>query len=425
MLIQRRNVEKILALALNDINTNSVAKKGFIKTIKDKGFTTGEAKSMLSGNNPLIQMTDELIYLLVIACNENTTDASIKYKLDPTKILTEKEIDIVKNIKVKRKSDSIFPITFENVNFDMEDDYSTVLTIERLSELFDNRVIKYNTATQRPLISKWYQGEEVKDVFVNAKNRKAIEKNIESGKQVPNYITLNILENGLESFEYNSDKRTLTITQGEIDLLDGFHRTLAARNVFQKNPSIQFAFKIRIVHWDVSKAKAFIHQETLGTQLDPLARKTYDVYNDVNKVVNKLNESPKSFLRNKIAKDVSNYNSSDSIIMFDVVFDTIKNLFNVNDNKDVIMVSNHITNVLEGVIGYNINAFDKKLDERDFILYMLLAKQTFGKENSEVENFVSEVLSNIDIKAIRSIEYRKVSNLVINNIKSEIEKVVI
>lgn len=418
MLISRGEVEKILAVALSNINSKLRAKEKFTDKLKERGFATGEAMTILSGHNPLIQITDDLIYLLVMICYDIVQESSLKFKLTPERSLTEKEIEIAKSIMVERKNDSIYPITIENVNFDMDDDYSTVFTIEMLSKYFDNRLIKYNAETQRPLMSKWYNNQEVKEVFINDKNRKAIEKNIIEGKQVPNYITLNILANGEDDFTYNSEKRTLTINSGDINLLDGFHRTLAARNVFCKNPSVKFNFKIRIVHWELEKAMAFIHQESLGTQLDPLARKSYDVYNEVNQVVNKLNENPKSILRNKITTDISNILNSKALVMFDVVFDSIDQLFKVKNSKDVITVGNHIRSVLNLIADNNIDIVENPIDPKTFATYMVIASECYGRE--DWEDYVIETLERIDLSQIETFEFKKINKPLMKHIKNYI-----
>jgi hypothetical protein len=418
MFISREKVERIVAMALSEINGKRKNKEVFTNKMKERGFSTGEAISILTGQNPLIQITDELLYLLVYICHGVVKSEDIQQKLTPDRILTDKEIEIAKQIKMERKSDSIYPVVIENVNLDMEDDFSTIFTIEKLSEYFDNRLIKYNSETQRPLISKWYNNQEVKEVFVNDKNRKAIERNILEGKQVSNYITLNILANGEEDFSYNSDKRTLTIYSGEIDLLDGFHRTLAGRNAFHRDPSVKFNYKIRVVHWDVEKAKAFIHQESLGTQLDPLAKKTYDVYNEVNQVVHKLNENPKSIFRNKITTEKSKLDNGNALIMFDLVFDCIDHLFKVKNNKDVIVVSNYIQNVMSSIVFNDINILDQVIDPRLFITYMIIASLNFGKEEWEESVFMQ--VSKIDKSYIESLEFKKLNKTFINKIKQYI-----
>jgi hypothetical protein len=415
MLIKKEILLKELAVVLKSVNAKRNMKNKVVDRFKEHGFMAGEITAIITGTNPLVQLTDEILYLLVWVLYSTVDDSSLQDRINPEKVLTDKEIAIAKNIKVDRQKDSIYPWVIENVNFDMEDDYSTVFSISKTSDLFDNRIIKYNFETQRPLISKWYNNQEVKEVFINHKNRIAIEKNIATGKQVSNYITLNILANGDENFEYDPIKRTLTIYEGtEVDILDGFHRVVSGRNAYHKDPTIKFNFKVRIVHWDVEKAKAFIHQETLGTQLDPLARKSYDVYNEVNQVVNKLNENPRSNLRGKITTEKSAIDTGKALIMFDVMFDSINQMFEVKNNHDVSVFSNYFVKGLNLITDNNPDLLASPIDNRLLVTYMATLKKYFNDEDWQ-EKLINTI-DKIDVNDLQSIPYKTVNKTFINKV---------
>jgi hypothetical protein len=391
-------------------------KNKVIDQFKERGFMTGEITAIITGTNRLEQLTDELLYLLVWVLYSTVDDAILQDRINPEKVLTDKEIAIAKNIKVDRKKDSIYPIMFNNIHKDVEDDYSGIITLEELVDLFDKRIIKYNPETQRPLVSKLYHDQEIKDIFLNKKNVKEIEEKILTGKQIPDEITFNLAATGEEEFDFNNLKNELKINEGDIFCINGWHRITGGRNAFKKDPAkcSSFYFKLRIVHWDVEKAKAYVYQESLGTKLDILASKSYDVYNEVNQVVGKLNENPKSCLRGKITSDTSIFESGKALVMFNVIFDSINQMFEVKNNHDVSVFSNYFIKGLNLITDNNPDLLANPIDDRLLVTYMATLKKYFNDEDWQ-EKLINTI-DKIDVNDLQSIPYKTVNKTFINKV---------
>lgn len=421
MLINRRNVEKELSIVLKWVNAKRKIKDVIVGRFQERGFLNGEAIAIITGTNPLSQLTDEVIYLLVWILYHNIDNDELKSRIVPEKILTEKEFNIAKTMRINRKTDSIYPIIFRNIHQDADDDYSGIITLQQLSELFDNRIIKYNPETQRPLVSKLYHNQEVKEIFLNKRNTKEIEEKILSGKQIPDEITFNIAAVGNEDFEFISSRNELKMNDGDLFCINGWHRITGGRNAFKKDPEKcgNFYYKLRIVHWDIDKAKAYVYQESLGTRLDLLATKSYNVYDEINQVITKLNENPKSCLQGKITTDKSKLESGKAVILFNVLFDIISHLFNIKNNQDVSSTSNYLRDAFNLISDDMPGLLKKQLDDRFLTAYLILMKRYQNDENWK-NNLMQSIdkLNGIDLQ---SVYYTKVGK----NFITEIEKYII
>ena len=414
MLIAREKVEKDLNLILQHYNGKRKIKDKIIQKFVEKGFLYGEINSIFTGTTHLMQIADELFYLFIVLLSKHIDDEELKKRINPDKILTDIEKTVANNIEINRNKDSFYPLVIENVNRDAEGDYSTVFELTKLSEFFDNRIIKYNPETQRPLISKFYSGVEVKEIFINDKNRRAIEQNIVEDKQIPDEITFNVLSTGEEDIEYDPIKRTLTINSGEFDCCDGWHRTVAGRNAYKRKPHSSFYYKVRIVNWDIDKAKAFIHQKSLGSQLDPLAKKSYDVYNPVNQVVTKLNENPKCNLCGKITTNQRDITNKKALIMFNVLFDSISYCFNVETNSDIVKISNYVKEGINLISENNIELLETKQEDQLWVAYIGILAKYYGTEDWKF-NIIKDI-DQLNLTELLEIPYKTINKVFIKKI---------
>jgi hypothetical protein len=413
MLINRSKIEHEIAWTLERVNGKRKYKDVITRKFEERGFLAGEINAIISGTNPVMQLTEDLLCLLVwILYNSLTAlDPELINKISPEKLLTKIEIEKAKNMIVNRKKDSIYPLFIENVNIDADEDYSTIFLLTKIAEWFDNRTFKYNHETQRPLISKFYGGQEGKEIDLNENNVKAIQRNIVEEKQIPDEITLNILQTGDEEIHYDSKKRILTIHSGDVSVIDGWHRLVAARKAYYENPEANFYLKVRIVHWDIDRAKAFIYQKSLGSQLDPFAKKVYDVYNPINQVISKLNTNPKSNLKNKIGSD----KTDNSKIKFDIFYDTLNILFNIKSNSEVVSVSNYLKDGFNLITDNNISLLDEKHDDRLLITHMVILSKFY--KNIEWEDKVMDMIDRLDIAELLAIPYKTINKVFIKKIE--------
>jgi hypothetical protein len=412
MMLARNKVEKHIRAILQHYNGTRKVKGELIEQFKKRGFLAGEINSIFSGTNPVEQLTDEMLGLFVWELYNGSIDKGYKHNINPEKVLSNVEIEKIKMLKVDRKEKSMYPLTIVNVNEDMTQDYSTVFTNEMIVKLFDNRVFKYNYETQRPLISKFYGDQEVKEIYLNKKNREEMVRNILEGNQIPDEITLNLLETGDEKFNYNIGNRDLTILSGYLDVIDGWHRIMATRDAYHKDPSVPFSLKVRIVHWDIDKAKAFIRQKSMGTPLSILAKKSYDVYNQINQVIDKLNTNSKSNLRGMIGT------TSKSLIKHELFFDTCNVLFKVEDNSDIVTLSNHLKGFFNAISDNNPDLLKHSQDDIMWVTYLIVAAKHLGNELDEATNEAE----NLNFDEIKQVPFKKANKIAIKKIEEIISR---
>lgn len=422
MLVSREKIQKDVQLVLQHYNSKRKMKDKIISQFENQGFLYGEINAIFSGTNPLIQVSDELFYLLIVILHKTIDDEILKDKINPDKVLTQIEKDIAVNLTIDRKKDGIYPIVIENVTMDADDDYSTTFTLGKLvNDYFDKRIIKYNSETQRPLVSKYYLGEERKEIYINQKNRVAIAKNIANDNQIPDEIVFNILQTGDEEFEYNPNTRKLTIYAGDFCCIDGWHRTVAGRDAYRKKPSANFYYKVRIVHWDVNKAKAFVRQKSLGTQINLLEHKIYDVFNPVHHVVKKLNDDATSPIRGKVTNEESDIKCGGALVTFNVLFDSISGLMDINDNKDVFKVSNYLKEGLSLIADFNADFLENPILDQIWVTYMAILSKYRDEEDWQTK--LMETIDKLDDNTIQSIPYRTINKTFINKIKEYVDSI--
>jgi hypothetical protein len=257
-----------------------------------KGIPRGYAKKILMGITP-VEILDRAILYVVTSAFYQVTNESI---VNTEKYFTDEEIKEGEKFRYITEKKESFPVIFEDVLKVSDDYYITTLTAQKIKELYDGFVVTYNKETQRNTIARRIRNSVIEMINVNWKSVKEIEEEILKGLFITNAITFNILKNGEEEFEYDEKNRTLTVYKGEIDILDGFHRSLGMINAVSVNPEVQYITAVNITNFDIEKARRFIVQED---KKNKIAKKHIEAYKETleNAIVRKINESPNCDLR--------------------------------------------------------------------------------------------------------------------------------
>jgi len=150
-----------------------------------------------------------------------------------------------------------------------------------------------------------------------------------------------------------------------------------------------------------------------------LAKKSYNVYSEINQVVNKLNTHPQSNIRGLIATDRRAVFEETAIVMFDVLFDSIELLFNIKDNHDVSKYSNYLRSGLNLITDENPNLLKNHIDDRIMAAYLTALERYHNQQ--DWENKLLNVISKINLEEIQEIPYKKIDKKFINNIIKYIE----
>jgi hypothetical protein len=220
---------------------------------------------------------------------------------------------------------------------------------------------------------------------------------------ITNAITFNILKNGEEEFEYDEKNRTLTVYKGEIDILDGFHRSLGMINAVSVNPEVQYITAVNITNFDIEKARRFIVQED---KKNKIAKKHIEAYKETleNAIVRKINESPNCDLKGKITTNGRLIQFNQALVEFEVLAQAIKYHFDIKTQREANQIADYLIEGFNEIIGLYPDEFldnYAKVKQRStinhnytFIGYVaLLAKL---RENPQWKEKLRKTLEKID-----------------------------
>lgn len=411
MLVNRENLENELRVVIAEFSADKKVKSKVGKYFKDKGMFEAEALNIFAQRTPLETLSELILGVFTVGVCE-ALDGEYS-KINPHIFFTELEIQEITKYKVTKKNSKKFPIVFESIKQLNTNQWYTDLTAKQVSDLYSKRVITYNPETQRQLKTKNYSNKIITQIDVNKKSVQEIKQCLIDNKFFSNFITFNILENGEESFDIVDGN--LKIMQGEVSIIDGFHRSLAIIDAIQENPELDFKIGVVITHFDVETAQRFIVQEDKRNKINSKYIKSLDLESKANTIVKKINENSKSHLKDKITTDKNRIKLQDALIMFDVLSDAIELVFKPKENIDVINYSKYIINGLNLIIENNTNLLENVQHEKIWACYIVVLGELYGKDSWE-----DSLLSIIGSLNIDSIEYNSVNGATINRMKKEL-----
>lgn len=363
------------------------------------------ASSLLGKITPLETQSQEVIYLVARFLYDLTFELSIA----PEIYFTKSEIERMKDYKKTTKKKAEFPIILENVQQLADGQWTATISIQELTSWYDANMIDYNFDTQRD--PKYvYSGESaIKKPNVNWDSVDAISYRLLKGLFYSNYITLNILNNGEEDFIYDSDKKILIIKNGKIDILDGFHRSLAMIKAISINKNLDYKTGLMITNFDVPKANEFIEQEDNRNKIDERHIKARSSDNLANDIVKEINTSAKSELRGKIVTDLVLIQKGFGYTLTDIMSDSIELAFKdqLRTRRDASNISDYLIEFFNELYAIRYSDFAKPeysknitTDKNMFAFYVILAKFLYSKDSWKQD--LERILSNIDFNAQNS-----------------------
>lgn len=243
--------------------------------------------------------------------NENILYCLFKI-LSPRRIgdfFTEKEIEIYSTWKYEEQKED-FPIVFDSIQV-TNNQWIGTISIRRLMSFRNQNIIRYNEDTQRPLKHVIKGDVKIFRININRKSIRSIMNLMKDEDYIPNTLTFNLPANA--KFHFESDTKKLVIEKTNnfhFDIIDGYHRYLAASNLFNQDRTIDFNMELRIVSFNDGKAKQFIYQEA---QTNPIKKVDSDSMNQnsvANRIVDWINEDNKCLLYKKIKRNNYIINSS-------------------------------------------------------------------------------------------------------------------
>jgi hypothetical protein len=161
---------------------------------------------------------------------------------------------------------------FRNVSQIGEKEYQTVIDGQELAQMWRDGIITYNPEIQRGVkIKKGKDNAETKVAVFSKANVKKIYTSMLSGQYFTDMITLNVLEDGSEEIELDTEGN-LNVN-GEINISDGQHRIRALAMILESNDKdntfdlSELKFPVKITNYDVQTAQQQFHQFSQGLKI--------------------------------------------------------------------------------------------------------------------------------------------------------------
>jgi len=388
MRAEREKLEEKLNIVLEEIYRD----KNIITKVTDELLSKGifSVKKILDKRVPLKVLDEKLLGLLTLEIYKHTQKELIK----PSLFFTETEIkeSSVYELKSNNKSSNGYPIVLKNVNKLYDDHYTTTLTIKELVELYRNTMIIYNYETQRNTRIKSNGMEEIN---VNPISVEEIKNAILTGKFISNTVTLNLFQDGEDVFEYSDETNKIKIIAGELNIVDGFHRSLGMIAAYRENPNLDFITEIRFTNFNIDKARRLIVQEDKQNKIDKKYIKSLNTENLENIVVKRINESDESELQGKITTNAKLITLNKALVLQDIMSNAIKYNFEFKAKRDVDVVSKYLIEFFNELIGIYHKEFVDELESYKkisvinnpniFAGYIALAKKIQNNKNWKEE----------------------------------------
>ncbi len=386
---ERVDLEIVMAKYIYDINADSEKRNGLISLLTEKGYLLGSATSMITGNVPLDVLPEIDLYVLLWGMHKLTSIG----ELNPKHWLNKDEVETVLEYKEYPDRETLtFPLILDNVLEVVEgEQWILVADMSFVNKLYNAKMIKYNFNTQRnPKLIKRRDGFKK----VPNTNRKAISQiaqKIRDKLYTPNTITFNINKKDIHDFKYDKDKLRLTILEGTIDILDGWHRCLAMMTLLVTDPTLEFKFELRFVNYDEPRAAAFVKQEDIRNKISEQHLASINMTDIANSVTKQINEGIESDMRDKIATDRVYLREGTALTMFTTISETIDELWELVTRTDGNNLANYLIDFFNELIGLRqdelfVNILKNKRKnyvnhEGMFVFYLTLAKELENYKN--------------------------------------------
>ena len=339
----------------------------------------------LSLRNPLAEANDFILFCLLDSI-ESITET--KKSVIP-EFYVEKEIK--KYSTSKYKVDKIkFPLRFKALQI-TNDQWLSSINFKTLMQLRAAQLIIYNENTQRTMQRMVRDEKEIYKISINKIAVAEIENLYKDGTYIPTPLTVNIPLDSDSDFYYDEERCELIITSFEgFDIVDGYHRYLAACKASDSDKNINFTMELRIVNFPEDKAQQFIYQEDQKTVMTKADSNTYDQTNLVNRIIERLNSSPQSNIQGLISRNQGLINYADLV-------ELIK-YFYINGNKikstnsSLVKISSKLIEDFNLLTEYDIKHLEQKYSYKKLFTVMFCFKHFEDKDKSNMCKVIDKIL---------------------------------
>ncbi|HEY8805097.1 MAG TPA: DNA sulfur modification protein DndB [Clostridium sp.] len=366
-----------------------------------------------------IGIKNELILLFVFASGmfkaltfkENTTSESLGEINDWNKIIIEDhfttiEVENLKNYKLaKKEGEKDEVIVFHNMLEIATGCWLGGLQSRQFAELDAGNEFIYNFKTQRDPV---YDAFGMKKISLNKTKAKEIAEGLLSGEYFPDAIVMNVLKNGEDEIRYDKNG-DLNIISGIKNIVDGQHRKVGNSIAISQNPDLDFTFVFIVTNYSEIKAQKQMVQINKQKPMKQEHIKSLDTSKLGNVVINLILDNSSSEFAQSIKESDSELafgglakRSTLAISVEDTYSDRLQNRLQAKS------IAKHIANVIDFIIGLNVEEFiihpeeTKKISyinhKNMFAGYIALSAKLYGLDLKEEEwqDKVEQALSKVN-----------------------------
>lgn len=226
--------------------------------------------------------------------------------------------------------------------------YSTKISVKEISEFVNAGIINYNFDIQREAKLEIRTDRIIKKPTLNRKNIKEMEELLLRDALKESTLYFNaapMTSTEGDELIYDPNEFSLTVTEGtRIDVIDGFHRVLAAQNAYRINPTIEFEFNVVFSNFTTSEAIKWQSQHSKAT---PWSRNRVAELQQESrgaKVVKAIKAKDIEF--EKLIASDNRLKASSSLITFIKLSDFIEELFTINSRSDEVKISEEVSQLI-------------------------------------------------------------------------------
>ena len=289
--------------------------------------------------------------------------------------------------------------------------YSCVVSVQQIAEMKRRGIIRVTPELQRQSKAiKNSEGTEIlRQIEINKRKVREIEDKIANDKYHYNMIRLNLINDGITSFEYDEENKYIYLPEnGDIIIPDGNHRILGTEYAYSNYPELkeQFAnryFGVAFTFYDIDTVKDMISQEWKATPPNVKHRESME-RNYANKIVEWIKIDPKA--EDLYKNNITTTGDERGFIIQSILANAIDKYYNVNKfnlNSQALKVKDWLVTFYNYLSELMVNDFiDYKNTRKNkwsteaytWVGYTYLSKQL--ENNIYWQNDLKQFISNVN-----------------------------
>lgn len=385
----------MITITLTQKNHDREFYNEYIKQLEGK-ILTNKLYSVFDLHYPIDKLDVEDLYHITNFLFKTEESKIVKEKLNPTKWFSENEIRfaqarIIDSTTNKQRS----VLKIDKVLTGDGTEWMTVMSYQKLAELYDTALLVYNFDTQRDPVIRYKDGTELKSPQLYMDSVNEIYQEMIDGSFESNTLTFNIRKTGDERINWNPETGVFLFEKAEgseLAIIDGFHRLSAILKAVFENPNIKGWMTVNIKNLTIPEAQHFIYQEQKRNEISEETLKVFDKadkYMQYTKLINEYrefdNELYNKMTANKEEVGITKY------LLFSKFSEPLEEYFKdlleqCEFARDRNRIFDYIVDFFNEVIGlqmqrYKDLAFIKKntilLDNNMWDVYLMIARELY------------------------------------------------